>query len=82
MFKQKTFTDFEYENRKKITRRETFLKMMDKIIPWEEWISMIQPYYPDGKRGRPVRGIETMLRMYFLQIWATSDNSLFSRQSQ
>jgi IS5 family transposase len=43
--------------------------MMDKVIPWDEWISIIKPYYPDGKRGRPTRGIETMLRMYFLQIW-------------
>jgi IS5 family transposase len=43
--------------------------MMDNIIPWDEWISIIEPYYPSGKRGRPTRGIETMLRMYFLQIW-------------
>jgi IS5 family transposase len=38
------------------------LEMMDKIIPWNEWISVIKPYYPDGKRGRLTRGIETMLR--------------------
>jgi IS5 family transposase len=66
---QKTFTDIEYESRKRTTRREEFLTMMDKIIPWDEWVSVIKPYYPSGKRGRPVRGIETMLRMYFLQIW-------------
>jgi len=66
---QKTFTDVEYENRKRKTRREEFLTMMDKIIPWDEWVSIIKPYYPSGKRGRPTRGIETMLRMYFLQIW-------------
>jgi IS5 family transposase len=69
MNQQKTFTDFEYENRKRKTKREEFLAMMDKIIPWDEWVSIISPYYPSGKRGRPVRGIETMLRMYFLQIW-------------
>jgi len=66
---QKTFTDFEYENRKRKTKREEFLAMMDRIVPWNEWVSIISPYYPSGKRGRPVRGIETMLRMYFLQIW-------------
>jgi IS5 family transposase len=43
--------------------------MMDKITPWDKWMSIIEPYYPSGKRGRPTRGIETMLRMYFLQIW-------------
>ena len=66
---QKTFADIEYENRKRKTKREEFLEMMDKIIPWDEWVCIIKPYYPDGKRGRPTRGIETMLRMYFLQIW-------------
>jgi len=66
---QKTFTDFEYENRKRKTKREEFLAMMDKILPWNEWVAIISPYYPSGRRGRPVRGIETMLRMYFLQIW-------------
>jgi IS5 family transposase len=66
---QKSFTDIEYENRKRKTKREQFLTMMDKIIPWDEWVSIIKPYYPSGKRGRPTRGIETMLRMYFLQVW-------------
>ena len=69
MSHQKTFADVEYENRKRKTRREEFLEMMDKIIPWDEWVSIIKPYYPDGKRGRPTRGLETMLRIYFLQIW-------------
>ena len=69
MSHQKTFTDIEYESRKRKTKREEFLSMMDKVIPWNEWVSVISPYYPSGKRGRPVRGIETMLRMYFLQIW-------------
>jgi len=27
------------------------------------------PHYPDGKRGRPPKGIEKMLRMYLLQCW-------------
>lgn len=30
---------------------------------------MIQPYYPSGKRGRPPKGIEIMLRMYLMQNW-------------
>lgn len=30
---------------------------------------MIHPYYQSGKRSRPVRGVETMLRMYLLQLW-------------
>ena len=42
---------------------------MDEIIPWDEWVSVIEPYYPKGKRGRPPMGIEKMLRMYLLQTW-------------
>ena len=67
--KQETFTDMEYSFRRKKTRREEFLEAMDEIIPWDEWVSVIEPYYPQGKRGRPPMGIEKMLRMYLLQIW-------------
>lgn len=69
MKKQETFTDIEYSCRKKKTRREEFLEIMDEIIPWGEWVDIIAPYYPNGKRGRPPMGIERMLRMYLLQIW-------------
>ena len=67
--KQETLSDLEYSCRKKKTRREEFLEIMDEIIPWDEWVGIIEPYYPNGKRGRPPMGIETMLRMYLLQIW-------------
>ena len=66
---QLSFSDEEYSGRKRITKREEFLKTMNEIIPWAEWVEKIRPFYPTGKRGRPVRGIELMLRMYLLQIW-------------
>lgn len=66
---QLTITDMEYAGRKKTTKREEFLDRMNAIIPWQRWIDLIAPYYPSGKRGRPVRGIETMLRMYLMQVW-------------
>ena len=66
---QQTFSDIEYMSRKKKTKREEFLDTMDKMIPWEQWIDLIKPYYPSGKRGRPTRGIELMLRMYLMQNW-------------
>ena len=67
--KQQTFSDYEYSNRKRKTKREEFLEIMDEIIPWDEWVSIIAPYYPTGRRGRPPKGIEKMLRMYLLQVW-------------
>jgi len=66
---QPSFADIEYANRKRITKRDEFLAIMEEVIPWEEWVSIILPYYPTGKRGRPTRGAETMLRMYLLANW-------------
>ena len=66
---QQTFSDIEYSKRRKKTKREEFLEAMDKIIPWDHWINLIRDHYPSGKRGRPPRGIETMLRMYLMQNW-------------
>ena len=59
--KQETFTDIEYSCRKKKTKREEFLEIMDEIISWDEWVGVIEPYYPKGKRGRPPMGIEKMM---------------------
>ena len=65
--KQQTFSDIEYSNRRKKTKREEFLDAMDELIPWDYWIKLIRPYYPSGKRGRPPKNIEAMLRMYLMQ---------------
>lgn len=67
--KQQTISDLEYGARKRKTKREEFLEIMEEIIPWDEWVAFIAPYYPSGKRGRPPKGIEKMLRMYLLQCW-------------
>ena len=66
---QQSFSDIEYSMRKKTTKREEFLNVMEEIIPWDEWVEYIRPYYPNSKRGRPAKGIEKMLRMYLLQVW-------------
>ena len=49
--KQQTFSDYEYANRRRRTRRELFLDTMEEIIPWEKWTEWIRPHYPSGKRG-------------------------------
>ena len=67
-----TFSDYAYSLRKRKTKREKFLDIMNEIIPWEEWVEFVRPYYPNGKRGRPTKGIEKMLRMYLLQISISS----------
>ena len=69
---QPSFTDVEYGNRRRVSRRERFLETMDATIPWAAWVGVIEPhYYADGpgKRGRKAKPVETMLRMYLLQVW-------------
>lgn len=67
--RQTTFSDIEYSNRRRKTKREQFLDAMESIIPWDHWVGLIRPYYPSGKRGRPPKDIEKMLRMYLMQSW-------------
>lgn len=69
---QSSFTDIEYAGRRRVSGRETFLELMDTTIPWPVWASVIAPHYfkdGPGKRGRKAKPIETMLRMYLLQLW-------------
>ena len=66
---QQTFTDMEYACRKRQTKKDKFLKMMEEIIPWDIWIAIIAPSYYNNKVGRRPRGIELMLRMFLLQSW-------------
>jgi IS5 family transposase len=75
MKKQQTFTDMEYAQRKRTGRREKFL---DAIIPRAAFEETIRPFYPkSGLRGRQPKGIELILRMYFLQVWINlADESL------
>lgn len=69
MKSQFSFSDIEQSAKTRVTKREKFLSDMEAIVPFKRWVSMIEPYYPKGERGRPVKGIEKMLRMYLLQIW-------------
>lgn len=70
MAKQVSFTDMEYSGRKRRTKREEFLDTMNEIIPWDEWVRLVEPYYPvSGNRGCQPKAIETMIRMYLLQSW-------------
>jgi len=70
--RQASFSDIEHGSARRTTRRSEFLRIMDEIIVWEEWVDLIRPYYyKEGGVGRPCRDLETMLRMYLLQVWYT-----------
>ena len=66
---QPSFSQAEFADKKKITRREKFLTRMETLIPWTKLLAVIEPFYPKGERGRPPIGLERMLRVYCLQQW-------------
>ena len=76
--KQTSFAGLEYAGKKRKTRREKFLAEMERVVPWQRLIGLIEPHYPSsGHVGRPPIGVPRMLRMYFLQQWySLSDEAL------
>jgi IS5 family transposase len=66
---QPSLSDVEYSRRRRVPKGEEFLTMMDQVIPWEEWVGLIRPHYYNKKLGRKPVPLETMLRMYLLQVW-------------
>lgn len=69
MGKQISFSEIEFAGKKKQTKKEIFLNAMEELIPWEEWLALIEPYYPKAGNGRPPRDMGAMLRMYLVQNW-------------
>jgi IS5 family transposase len=61
----------------KRTRKREFLGEMERVVPWAALVQVVEPYYPMAKTGRPPFGIETMLRIHYLQQWfALSDPAM------
>ena len=61
--------DQTFENYRKPTRRDEFLKTMEAIVPWVALCEVIEPHYPKAGNGRPPIGLERMLRIHFIQHW-------------
>ena len=49
------------------TKKKEFLAQIERIVPWKEWLALIQPCYYKGERGNKPYPLETMLRLYLLQ---------------
>jgi transposase, IS5 family len=66
---QLTFGDAEYAGKHKQTRREKFLDEMDKVVPWEALLALLEPHYPKSGRGRHPYPMDSMLRVHLMQNW-------------
>ena len=51
------------------TRKAEFLSRMEGLMPWAEFVALIEPHYPKAGNGRPPVGLERMLRMYCIANW-------------
>ncbi len=66
---QMSFGDAEYAGKRKRTRREEFLAEMERVVPWDALLALIEPHYPKAGRGRHPYPIAPMLRIYLMQNW-------------
>lgn len=69
MAEQRTFASLAWSTKGKVTRRERFLAEMNAVIPWARLLKLIEPHYPRGGSGGQPKGLERMLRIYFVQQW-------------
>ena len=56
----------------KRTRKEVFLEEMNKVVPWQALVALIQPHAYGAHQalgGRPPFAVETLLRIHCLQLW-------------
>jgi len=52
MKKQNTFSNLEFKGKKKETKKEIFLNAMESLIPWNEWLSVVEKVYPKAGNDR------------------------------
>lgn len=72
--KQTSFLTFAAAKR---TRRADFLDTMDKVVPWAELTSVIEPHYAVSATGRPKTDLELLVRCLCLAAWyGLSDEQL------
>lgn len=72
-----SFSESEYSTKKRVTKKEAFLAVMEEVVPWKAIMDRIEPYYPKGDRGRPPKGLERMLRLLVVQnCFGLSDEGL------
>ena len=65
---QTSFSELEYSQKKKQTRRDRFLAEIEAVTPWAILEKTVRPFYPSsGGRGRQPIGLMRMLRMYIAQ---------------
>lgn len=62
-------TDLNLDLTNRRTRKRALLDEMERVVPWNEFVALIEPHAPTKATGRRPFPIEAMLRIHFLQQW-------------
>ena len=69
MSHQLTFVEGEFSSKHRQARKEIFLSRMDRLLPWQNMMDVIEPVYPKAGNGRRPYPQDTMLRIHCMQHW-------------
>ena len=61
MDKQMTMSALSDELAQVRTKKKEFLAQIERIVPWKEWLTLIQPCYYKGERGNKPYPLETIV---------------------
>lgn len=73
---QISFSEVEYNLKKRKTRREKILEQMDQLIPWKQLEKKIQKHYPTAGNGRRPYPLPVMLRIHCMQLFSNLSDPL------
>ena len=63
------------------TKKKEFMGIMEKLIPWSQWVGIVQPHYYKGECGNKPYDLELMLRIYVLQhLYNLADDAVRKEQ--
>lgn len=66
---QLSFSEAEYNIKKRKTRREKFLEQMDGLLPWKQMENKIRRHYAKPGNGRKPYPLSVMLRIHCMQLF-------------
>ncbi len=52
MIEQITLSELSDELTQTKTNKQEILNRIDQIVPWGEWLKIIEPHYYKGERGK------------------------------
>ena len=68
MLEQLSFSDLDFQHKRRRTRREEFLDRLEALVPWERLEGVIRPHYPKAGQGRRPYSLSVMLRVHVVQV--------------